>query len=351
MSHFESILKSTNLAHLAPAIRTSLSMPCQRVAFVLREHFSMMAFTAAMDSLVTANLMSATPLFQVQVVGEGAQVMSDLGIALPVNTQLADLDVHGLDCLLVCGGFRVRLEAAPQLRAKLRQADQYGCQLGGLWNGAYFLAEAGLLNDHDCAFHPDGRAMMNELFPKVRISRQAHVLDRRHMSCAGASSALDMMLAMLEQCGGVPLRRAVEQMLACDRARVMSDAPASAPEIDPSLPKGVRLALELMHANIEDPIGIDEIAEHAGLSRRHLERLFRRHVQATPPRYYLELRLTHARQLLQHTSKSLTEVAVASGFISFPHFYRRFRELFAVAPRQYRARSQGWAGRQEKTVR
>jgi transcriptional regulator GlxA family with amidase domain len=93
-------------------------MPCQRVAFVLREHFSMMAFTAAMDSLVTANLMSATPLFQVQVVGEGAQVMSDLGIALPVNTQLAELDVQGLDCLLVCGGFRVRLEAAPLLRAK-----------------------------------------------------------------------------------------------------------------------------------------------------------------------------------------------------------------------------------------
>nr|AAF63446.1 ArgR-like transcriptional regulator [Pseudomonas putida] len=351
MSYFESILKHSNLAHLDPAIRTSLPMPCQRVAFVLREHFSLMAFTAAMDSLVTANLMSATPLFQVLVVGEGAQVMSDLGIALPVHTQLAELDVQGLDCLLVCGGFRVRLETAPMLRAKLRQADQYGCQLGGLWNGAYFLAEAGLLNGHDCAFHPDGRAMISELFPKVRISRQAHVLDRRRMSCAGASSALDMMLALLEHCGGAPLRRAVEQMLACDRSRVMSEAPAGAAEIEPSLPKGVRLALELMHANIEDPIGIDEIAEHAGLSRRHLERLFRRHVQATPPRYYLELRLTHARQLLQHTTKSLTEVALASGFVSFPHFYRRFRELFAIAPRQYRARSQGWAGRQGNPVR
>ena len=333
MSHFESTLKNANLAHLDAAGRTALSMPCQRVAFVLREHFSMMAFTAAMDTLVTANLMSATPLFQIQVVGDGAQVMSDLGIALPVNTPLAELDVQALDSLLVCGGFRVRLESAPLLRAKLRQADLHGCQLG-------------LLNDHDCAFHPDGRAMMSELFPKVRVSRQAHVLDRQRLSCAGASSALDMMLALLEHSGGPVLRRAVEQMLACDRARVMSDAPASAAEIDPSLPKGVRLALELMHANIEDPIGIDEIAEHAGLSRRHLERLFRRHVQATPPRYYLELRLTHARQLLQHTSKSLTEVAVASGFVSFPHFYRRFRELFAIAPRQFRARSQGWAVQQ-----
>ncbi|MGX1021790.1 transcriptional regulator GlxA family with amidase domain [Pseudomonas sp. Y3 TE3536] len=350
MSHFESTLKNANLAHLDTAGRTSLSMPCQRVAFVLREHFSMMAFTAAMDTLVTANLMSATPLFQIQVVGDGAQVMSDLGIALPVNTPLAELDVQVLATLLVCGGLRVRLESAPLLRAKLRQADQHGCQLGGLWNGTYFLAEAGLLNDHACAFHPDGRAMMSELFPKVRVSRQAHVLDGRRLSCAGASSALDMMLALLEHRGGNGLRRAVEQMLACDRARVMSDAPATAADIDPSLPKGIRLALELMHANIEDPIGIDEIAEHAGLSRRHLERLFRRHVQATPPRYYLELRLTHARQLLQHTSKSLTEVAVASGFVSFPHFYRRFRELFAVAPRQFRARSQGWAGRQEIAI-
>ncbi|WP_236183248.1 GlxA family transcriptional regulator [Pseudomonas juntendi] len=350
MSHFESILKNTNLAHLEPGFRTSLPMPCQRVAFVLREHSSMMAFTAAMDSLVTANMMSATPLFQVEVVGEGPQVMSDLGIALPVNTQLSDLQVQGLGCLLVCGGLRVRLQAAPQLRAKLRQADQQGCQLGGLWNGAYFLAEAGLLNDHDFAFHPDVRAMMNELYPKVRISRQAHVLDRRRMSCAGACSALDMMLAMLEQAGGVPLRRAVEQMLACDRSRVANDTAAGVADIDPGMPHGVRLALELMHANIEDPIGIDEIAEHAELSRRHLERLFHRHVQATPPRYYLELRLTHARQLLQHTNKSLTEVAVASGFVSFPHFYRRFRELFAIAPRQYRARSQGWAGRQDVAV-
>jgi len=42
----------------------------------------------------------------------------------------------------------------------------------------------------------------------------------------------------------------------------------------------------------------------------------------------------------------LTEVAVASGFVSFPHFYRRFRELFAIAPTQYRAHSEGWAVRQ-----
>lgn len=344
MSRFESTLSSANLAHVAPAGRTAFSLPCRRVVFVLKEHFSMMAFTAAMDTLVTANLMSAAPLFQIEIAGNGKQVLSDLGIALPITTDLADLDIQGLDVLMVCGGFRVRMVSDQVLRTKLRQADGRGAVLGGLWNGAYFLAEAGLLNDHECAFHPDGRAMMNELYPTLRVSDKAHVLSRRRMSCAGASSALDMMLSLLEHSGGESLRRAVEQMLACDRSMIFADMPAVAPNVDPSLPRGVRLALELMHANIEDPIGIDEIAEHVGLSRRHLERLFCRHTQATPPRYYMELRLTYARQLLQHTSRSLTEISLACGFVSFPHFYRRFRDMYAISPRKFRHRSQGGTG-------
>ncbi|MOA59318.1 HTH-type transcriptional regulator CdhR [compost metagenome] len=62
-------------------------------------------------------------------------------------------------------------------------------------------------------------------------------------------------------------------------------------------------------------------------------------MKATPPRYYLELRLTHARQLLQHTNKSLIEIAVASGFATLPHFHRCFREKFDIAPGQFRART------------
>ncbi|MCY1314561.1 HTH-type transcriptional regulator CdhR [compost metagenome] len=95
-----------------------------------------------------------------------------------------------------------------------------------------------------------------------------------------------------------------------------------------------------MHSNIEDPIDIGEIARYARISRRHLERLFRRYVKATPPRYYMELRLTRARQLLQHTNKSLTEISIASGFMTLPHFSRCFREKFDVAPGQFRSRSQ-----------
>lgn len=340
MSHFESILRNLNFAHSNLNQEPDHNLKSQHVTFILREHFSMMAFTAAMDVLATANLMSHAPTFIIQVAGETKFVMSDLGIPIPVHVTLAELNAASQDIILVCGGFRVRLQGEPLLRAKLREGDQHGAILGALWNGAYFLAEAGLLNGYSCAFHPDGRALISEMFPKVQLSQLAHVVEGRRMTCAGANSALDMMLALLNKGGDDVLRRSVEQTLACDR--LLSGAPALAFDIDPKLPRGLRSAMELMHSNIEEPLSIDYVAKNAGVSRRHLERLFRHYLEATPPRYYLELRLTYTRQLIQHTSKSFIEVAVASGFISYPHFYRRFREMFSVTPKQFQDHSRGW---------
>ncbi|MGQ7958030.1 GlxA family transcriptional regulator [Pseudomonas sp. SP16.1] len=337
---FESVLKDKNRVHLERVQCGESTTAAHRVAFVLLDHFSMMAFTGAVDALVTANLMSATPLYEVLVVGgEQDVVVSDLGIVISADCRLADLREREQQLIVVCGGFRVQLQANPLLRTKLRQADAAGAMLGGLWNGAYFLAEAGLLDGYECAFHPDGRVMMTELFPKVKVTSQAHVVDRRRISCAGANSSLGMMLEVVRRSTRQELVGAVEQVLSCDKARDRFDASLSSLDIDPTFPRPLVIALELMHSNIEDPIGIDEIADYSGISRRHLERLFCRHVKATPPRYYLELRLTHARQLLQYTNKSLFEIAVASGFVTSSHFQRCFREKFNIAPGQFRKRA------------
>ncbi len=340
-SSFESVLKHKNLAHLDKAGAAD-PRPPRRVAFALREHFSLMAFTGAVDALVTANLMSSTPLFEVRVVGDASErVVSDLGIAISADCRLAELAEKQLDLLVVCGGFRARLEADPLLRGKLRGAASTGAALGGLWNGAFFLAEAGLLDDYQCAFHPDGRAIMAELFPRVRLSNQAYVLDRQRISCAGANSSLGMMLEVVRQRGGDPLVSAVEEVLSCDKRREVMDVSVVAVDQDPTLPQALKSALELMHNNIEEPLAVDELAECVGMSRRQLERLFGRHVHATPSRYYLELRLTRARQLLQQTNKPMAEIAVACGFVSISHFRRCFSECFEIAPGRFRERVRG----------
>ena len=83
---------------------------------------------------------------------------------------------------------------------------------------------------------------------------------------------------------------------------------------------------------MEDPISIDELANRMGSSRRKLERLFRTHLQTSPSRYYLELRLTHARQLLLQSNDSIATLSEATGFSSPSYFNRCFKEYFSVSP-------------------
>ena len=335
--HFESLLKNKNMAYFEPKTSCSNSPQVKRVAFVLVEHFSMMAFTGAVDALVTANLMHPATLYETVVVSSnGEAVLSDLGIKVPVDCQFSQLSEHRLDILILCGGYRVQPRSNPAMRAVLKAANTAGVMLGGLWNGAYFLAEAGLLNGYECAYHPDGRAMMREDFPKVSISNHSYVLDRNRISCAGASSSLGMMLTVVKKDCGEIFANAIEEVLSCDKMMEVIDVSVTSIDCNPTLPQALKTSLELMRNNIDEPLSILEVANCACISRRQLERLFCYYVNASPSRYYLELRLTHARQLLQQTNKSIADIAVATGFISISHFRRCFQQLFDISPVRFR---------------
>jgi len=104
-----------------------------------------------------------------------------------------------------------------------------------------------------------------------------------------------------------------------------------------SQPKLVE-AIALMEANVEEPMSLDELSRHVGLSRRQLERLFQKHVHCVPTRYYLELRLGRARQLLLQTSRPIVDIAFACGFVSAPHFSKCYRDRYGVPPRDERRR-------------
>ena len=102
-----------------------------------------------------------------------------------------------------------------------------------------------------------------------------------------------------------------------------------------SQPKLVE-AVELMESNIEEPMTLDELASHVGISRRQLERLFQKHLQCVPTRYYLEIRLRRARELLLRSSRSIVDIAFACGFVSAPHFSKCYRDFFGIPPREER---------------
>ena len=104
-------------------------------------------------------------------------------------------------------------------------------------------------------------------------------------------------------------------------------------EVQPKLKE----VLQLMEANLEEPLPLQDLADYVQLSRRQLERLFLKHLHSTPSRYYLKLRLDRARRLLKQTSRSIVEITSMCGFVSTTHFSRCYRKYMGVSPKSDRA--------------
>lgn len=95
-------------------------------------------------------------------------------------------------------------------------------------------------------------------------------------------------------------------------------------------------AIRCMEAHITENISLDTIAEEVGLSKYYFNRLFSRHIGMTPHRYFLNMRVQHAKKLLMTTHDSVEQVAEKCGFDSASNFIRLFKQRTGMTPTAYR---------------
>ncbi|WP_372738753.1 GlxA family transcriptional regulator [Neptunomonas sp.] len=324
----------------ATAPKDERSNKPRKVGFILNDHFSMLSLAAAIDALVTANLVNSNELYSHLTISKNTTpVVSDLGIEVSANLTLDQIPMKGkdaLDILIICGGFRSSLNENPKLSGILRAADKQDLILGGIWNGAVHLAHAGLLNGIGCATHPDNHAFMQEYFSRVRLSANALVCEDKRITCATPASTLQMMLELIEQAQGSKLVQSIRDILSCDRVADNGELMLSQPNDNPAFPEALRHVLALMRSNLEEPLQLDELAAFVSMSRRQIERMFQTYLNITPCRYYLELRLSYAKQLLQHSNDSIINISVACGFLSTSHFSHCFKRYLGASPNIFR---------------
>ena len=312
-----------------------------RIGFYLVPNFSMIAFSAAVEPLRMANQLTGAELYQWQVISSDGQAVS-CSNGISIAAQLAAGCKERFDAVFVCGGINIhRVEDEVGIQW-LRQLDKAEMVLGGICTGSYFLAKADLLNGYRCTIHWENMASAREEYPHLVISPELFEMDRNRYSCAGGIAPMDMMLCEIRSKHGADLATRISEQYMCERIRDHNDrqrVPLTQ-RIGASQPK-LAEAVSLMEANIEEPMTLDELSHHVGLSRRQLERLFQRYLHCVPTRYYLELRLERARQLLLQTSMPIVDIALACGFISAPHFSKCYRDTFSIPPRDERRRAAG----------
>lgn len=322
---FSETLQGQNLRFVAAKKDASRQT---RVGFLLQEHFSLPAFTQALDVLVTANLIDRG-LFVTHTFGlDGAAVTSDLGIVICPDAQLTGKDLAELDLLVICAGLRTPLRPIPVLRQLLRTAADKQVALAGLWSGAWFIGQAGLLDGYRCAIHPEHRAALAEIARHSQVTAESFVVDRDRLTAASPTGAFHMVLEWIGTLHGNDLAEGIVGILAFEESRYKRVKPT----LHAKMSEPLRTVINLMSANIEEPLSTDQLAAYSGRSRRQIERLFQQQLGTTPARYYLELRITEGRRLLQHSDLPVLDVSVACGFVSPSHFSKCYTAYFGNSP-------------------
>ncbi|WP_210270965.1 MULTISPECIES: GlxA family transcriptional regulator [Mesorhizobium] len=323
---------------------SAAKQPIKRsLVFFLVPDFTMVAFATALEPLRIANRMLGYEAYRWRLAStDGSPVPASNGVLCAVNTSLDEerRKMAGPDrpsMAIICTGMDVEKYHNKSVFAWLREEYNRGVAVGGLCTGAYVLAAAGLLSNKRCAIHWENLPGFQEAFPKANVFADLFEVDQNVYTCAGGTAALDMMLKLIGDDFDENLVNRVCEQVLTDRVRSPTDRQR--------LPLRARLGvqnskvltiIELMEANLAEPLSLIEIADHVDLSRRQIERLFRTEMGRSPARYYLEIRLDRARHLLIQSSMPVVEVAVACGFVSASHFSKCYRELYARSPQQER---------------
>ncbi|MGL6161908.1 GlxA family transcriptional regulator [Microbulbifer sp.] len=319
---------------------TNADVQPYRVGFLLIQNFTLVALAAAIEPLRMANQLSGRELYTWQLLSDGGSepVKASDGVAITPDAPIGDNRLF--DIVIVVGGVDITRSFTKREVTWLQQMAhaQKHVTLGAVCTGAYVLASAGLLDGYTCSAHWECLAALQERFPKVNCTNRLYTLDRDRITCTGGGVPMDMMLSLVTRQHGKALTSAICDMFLCDRIRPDSEQQQTPLRrlLSSAQPKLAEVT-ELMEANIEEPIELEVLASYVGISRRQLERLFLKHLNCTPSRYYLKLRLDRARQLLKQTTCSIIEVASMCGFVSAPHFSRCYRKYVGISPKEERA--------------
>lgn len=306
-----------------------------RFGFLLLVNFTLISLSSAIEPLRMANRIRGKDDYTWKTISKtGEPVAASDGLRVNVDVGIDDEEsMNNVDVVIVCGGIRVEENSSKHLSKWLKTVNQKGIALGAICTGSYILAEAGLLDGYRCSIHWENMAAMIDLFPNVSVSRSVFTIDRNRYTSSGGTTPVDMMLHIISAQCGAEVSAGVAEQFIYERIRRSDDQQRIPLKHVIGHQSGkLVVAVELMEANIKEPISQEDLASYVGLSRRQLQRLFQRYLMCAPSRYYLQLRLQRARELLRQTSMSLVEISALTGFVSTSHFSKSYKAFYGHSP-------------------
>lgn len=309
----------------------------QHIGFVVFPGFHLLA-TAALSAFEFANLVMEEQAYTVELLSvSGGPVRSSIGVTVDTDR----LEDAICDTLIVAGSAELS-PAPPQLISALREAPSRCRRVVTMCNGAFILAEAGLLDGRRATTHWFQAGELARRFPQVKVEEdRIFIADGPIWTSAGATAGIDLALALVEQDLGAEIARMVARRLVVYHRRAGGQSQFSnlldlAPRSD-----RIQRALTYARRNLQAELSVPQLAKVANLSPRQFSRTFHAETGQTPARAIERLRVEAARLMMEQSRHPLDVVARQTGFADRDQMRRAFLRTLGQPPQAIRRSVRG----------
>ena len=237
----------------------------------------------------------------------------------------------------IWGNPRASVRKHVRLISWLQLQHEAGATLCAVTTGAFFLAEAGLLDGKAATTHWRFFDQFQHDYPKVKLQRKRFITSIDNIYCTGSvNAARDIMLHFVEQLYGESVANEISRQFTHELKRSYESLLLSKDQQTTHHDEEIIKVQEWLQDNFAHPIQIAEVADKFRMSVRSLNRRFKSASNTTPLQYLQDLRINHAKDLLKQSNLVVAEVADKVGYQDASYFTSLFKKLNAVTPNEYR---------------
>lgn len=279
------------------------------------------------------------PLFKVQLVGLRHETSMYRGLFRIHPDVLID-DVAETDLVIIPAIHGEKSKVIEDNKAFLPWiVQQYngGASVATLCIGVFLLAATGLLKGKRCATHWVEADNFRRMFPDVNLVPEKIITDDSGIyTSGGAYSWLNLILYIIEKLAGrdmaITCSKVFEiQIERNNQSAFMIFSPQKRHEDE-----AVKKVQDYIEANYAEKISVDDLAREVGVSRRNLERRFRKATYNSIVEYMQRVRIESAKQTLEKERENVNEAMYKAGYNDSKAFRTTFKKLTGLSPMEYR---------------
>ena len=306
-----------------------------RVGLVLPPNFQLLNL-APLTVFEIAEMTPAPPTYQLSLLSErGGRMRSSCGVTVETEA----FGAANFDTLIIGAitSFVAPPPSTPDTIAFVQKAAEASRRTASFCNGAFVLAEAGLLEGRRATTHWHQAAGFRTRFPNVALEEdRIFIRDGTIWTSAGMTAGFDLVLAMVDEDVGPQAAIEVAKLLVMDQRRMGAKRQLSAllgmtPRSD-----RIELVLAYIRENLHNPLSVDVLASVANLGRRQFGRAFLAQTGQAPAKAVEKLRLEAARFRVEQGRLPIDQVAHEAGFGDPERMRRAFLRTYGQSPQAMR---------------